>query len=219
MVISNGLNNKGGSIKIVLAIIIVLIVAAAIYLLLVKKPNTVVIQFEPSPTASLKPSFNASPTPTPTPDVTINWNIYENKDGGYSFKYPDVWNVVIHPTTEKGALFGPGAALSGSDGSVEPIGVLESGQVLKDFVKQYNLSIGSGSTSEIETIINGQPAIISILSTAGNESMEIKNASFQNNKQVFNISLVYHTNFTKYPADKEMLNSFDKLLTTFKFIQ
>lgn len=213
------MNQKGVS-KLALVVIIFLLIGAAAYLLS-RQPESVVIQSKstPTPAVSLKDTATAAPTPTPTPDVTVNWKTYTNKDGGYEFKYPAAWNVIFHPNTEKGALFGPGAALSGSDGSIEPVGMLEQGQSLKDFVKNFNQDIESGSDSETETVINGQNAVVSILSKAGEGNMEIKNVSFENNNNVFNISLLYHSDFAKYPADKAMLDTFNKLLTTFKFVK
>lgn len=209
------MNQKGVS-KLALVVIIFLLIGVIAYLL-GQKPESVVIQSKSTPIVTPKLTESVASTPTPTPDVTAKWKIYTNNDGGYEFKYPLSWNVVIHPNTEKGALFGPGAALSGSDGSIEPVGILEPGQSLKDFVKNFNQDIESGSTSETETDINGQAAIISILPKAG-EGMEIKNVSFENNTNVFNISLLYHSDFVKFPADKAMLDTFDKLLSTFKFI-
>ncbi len=204
-------------IKVLLPGIAVLVVGTMGYLLL-QEPESVVIQTKSSPIASLKASPSLAPSPSPSPDVTVNWEKYTNTDGGYEFRYPSAWNVVIHPNTEKGALFGPGAALSGSDGNIEPVGILEPGQSLKDFVKIFNQDIESGSVSETETVINGQPAIISILPKAGEGNMEIKNVSFQNNMNVFNISLLYHSDFAKFPADKAMMDTFNKFLSTFKFI-
>lgn len=206
-----------GIIKLILPGIAVLIVGAMAYLLL-QEPESVVIQTKSSPIASLKASPILVPSPSPSPDVTVNWEKYTNPDGGYEFKYPKAWNVVIHPNTEKGALFGPGAALSGSDGAIEPVGILEPGQSLQDFVKNFNQDIESGSSSETETVINGQPAVISILPKVGEGNMEIKNVSFENKTNVYNISLLYHADLAKFPADKAMLDTFNKLLTTFKFI-
>lgn len=218
MVISNGLNQKGIS-KLALVVIIFLLIGAIAYLLFGQKSEPVVIQSKPTPTVSPKASPSSAPTPTPTPDVTLSWKKYTNTDGGYEFKYPIAWNVVFHPNTEKGVLFGPGAALSDSNGSVEPVGILEPGQSLKDFVEKFNQDMESGATSEKETVINGQNAIVSILPKAGEGNMEIKIVSFENNKEVFNISLLYHADFAKHPADKAMLDTFNKLLSTFKFIK
>jgi len=201
--------------------VIIFLLAGVVAYLLGRQPESVVIQSKstPTPAVALKDTAVSAPTPTPTPDVTAAWETYTNSDGGYEFRYPAAWNVVIHPNTEKGALFGPGAALSGSDGSVEPAGILEPGQSLKDFVKKFNQDIESGSSSETETVFNGQAAIVSILPKSGEGNMEIKNASFENNNDVFNISLLYHADFAKYPADKAMLDTFNKLLTTFKFVK
>lgn len=214
------MNQKGVS-KLTLVVIIFLLAGAAAYLL-GRQPESVVIQSKSTPIPTDTPKSGATtaitPTPTPTPDVTLSWKTYTNKDGGYEFRYPAAWNVIFHPNTEKGALFGPGAALSGSDGSIEPVGILEPGQSLKDFVKNFNQDIESGSDSETEIIINGQTAIVSILPKAG-DGTEIKNVSFENKTNVFNISLLYHANLAKYPADKAMLDTFDKLLTTFKFTE
>ncbi len=199
--------------------IVLLFIAAIAYLLYGQKSESVVIQSKATPTATPKATVNLIPTPASTPDSTVNWQKYTNTDGGYEFKYPAAWNVVIHPNTEKGALFGPGAALSGSDGAIEPVGMLEPGQSLQDFVKNFNQDIESGASSETETVINGQPAVVSILPKSGEGNMEIKNISFENNKLVFNMSLLYHSDFAKFPADKAMLDTFNKLITTFKFIK
>lgn len=212
--------NQKGEIKLVLIGIIIIAIGATVYALLTQKPTSMVIQsslFTPAGTPKSNASPTITPTPISTPNIPADWKTYANEAGGYEFKYPSGWNVVFHPFAESGALFGPDAALSGSDGSVEPAGNLSSGQSLKNFVKENNLNIESGSTSETETVINGQTAIVSILPKAGTGNMESKMVSFERNQQVYNVSLIYRTNFSKYPADKIMLDNFNLMLSTFKF--
>ena len=147
------------------------------------------------------------------------WQTYRNEEGGYSFKYPNEWNVAINKFNSKNALFGPGATDESGIGGVEYEGELSSGQSLSGFVKKFNEGVESGSISETETIINGNDAVISILPKASLvDSMETKSVSFEKGDEVFNAYLTYKTNFDKYPEDKQNLTAFDQILSTFKFI-
>jgi hypothetical protein len=148
---------------------------------------------------------------------TVSWQTYQNKDGGYSFEYPKEWNAATNKYNSKNALFGPGATSESGYGGVEYIGTLSSGQSLKTFVKEFNLGIESGSISETATTINGQNVIINILPKASTEPTETKSVSFEKNGKVFNMYLTYKTNFTQYPEDKQRLDIFNQMLSTFKF--
>ncbi|MDD5547751.1 MAG: Ser-Thr-rich GPI-anchored membrane family protein [Candidatus Pacebacteria bacterium] len=148
-------------------------------------------------------------------DDHIN-STYINKEGGYSFEYPKEWNAEANKYNPKNALFGPGATNESGYGGVEFIGTLSSGQSLKDFVKEFNSRVESGSVSETEAEINEQNAVISILPKASMEPTEIKSVSFEKNGRVFNMYLMYKTDFAKYPEDKQRLDAFNKIISTFK---
>lgn len=91
-------------------------------------------------------------------------------------------------------------------------GLIVNEQFLKAFVKNFNKNIESGSTSEIEAVINGKQVVISILPKAGIDKSEAKVVSFENNGEVFNVYLVY--------GEKEQneIYIFNQMLATFKFI-
>ena len=152
-------------------------------------------------------------------DQTAGWQIYQNEDGGYSFKYPKEWNAVTNKYNSKNALFGPGATSESGYGGVEFNGTLLAGQSLKDFVKEFNSGVESDSISETETTINGQTVIISTLPKASIEPTETKSVSFEKDSKAFNMYLMYKTNFTQYPEDQQRLTIFNQMLSTFKFIE
>jgi hypothetical protein len=159
----------------------------------------------------------AASSTTPQTDIS-NWKTYQNEEGGYSFKYPNEWNVAINKFNPKNALFGPGATNESGIGGVEYIGVLSSGQSLSSFINEFNKGIESGSVSETETVINGNNAVISILPKASlAEPRETKSVSFEKDNKVFNTYLMYKTDLIKYPEDGQNLAIFDQILSTFKF--
>lgn len=65
----------------------------------VEKPSP---NSEAIPTKALQPtptSTISAPSPTPTTDPTADWEIYENKNYGFSLRYPD--NFKVHNLIEK----------------------------------------------------------------------------------------------------------------------
>lgn len=149
--------------------------------------------------------------------IITGWGSYTNEKGGYSFKYPKEWNAVTNKYNSKNTLFGPEATNESGHGGVEFQGTLLSDQSLKDFVKEFNKGVESGSVLETEETINGQNAIISILSKAALEPTQVKSVSFEKDGQVFNVYLVYKTDSTKYPEEEQILSVFDQILSTFQF--
>jgi len=182
-----------------LAILIILLVIVAIICLafwLCPKKETVLLQ-----------------------DETADWQTYKTEEGGYLFKYPKEWNAVTNKYNSKNVLFGPGATSESGYGGVEFYGTLSPGQSLNDFVKEFNLGVEAGSISETETTINGQIAIISILPKASTEPTEVKSVSFEKDGKIFNMYLMYKTNFTQYPEDEQRLTIFNQIISTFKFVE
>ena len=86
-------------------------------------------------------------------------------------------------------------------------------------MKEFNKGIESGSVSETAGIINGQSVIVSILPKAAIEPTESKSVSFEKNGEVFNVYLMYKTNFTQYSEDKQRLDTFNQILSTFQFTE
>jgi hypothetical protein len=154
----------------------------------------------------------------PPQDQAIDWQTYQNEEGGYSFEYPKEWNAVTNKYNPKDSLFGPGATSKSGYGGVEFYGTLLLGQSLNDFVKDLNSVVEAGSTSETATTINGQAVVISIMPKASTEPTETKSVSFEKDGKVFNMYLMYKTNFTQYPEDKQRLIIFNQMLSTFRFI-
>ncbi|MFH1245566.1 MAG: MliC family protein, partial [Candidatus Omnitrophota bacterium] len=152
-------------------------------------------------------------------DETAGWQTYQNEEEGYLFKYPKEWKAVTNKYNSKNALFGPGATSESGYGGVEFNGALSAGQSLKDFVKEFNSGVESGSVSETATTVNGQAVIVSILPKAATEPIETKSVSFEKDGKVFNMYLMYKTNFTQYPEDEQRLTVFNQMLSTFKFIK
>ena len=149
---------------------------------------------------------------------TSGWKTYKNINEGYSFEYPEEWNVITNKYNPKNTLFGPGATNESGYGGVEFSGTLSHGQSLADFVKKMNLGIEGGSVSETETVINNQSAVISFLPKASIEPTEIESVSFEKDGKVFNIYLEYKTNFTLYRDDEKRLDIFNKILSTFSLL-
>jgi len=152
-------------------------------------------------------------------DKTADWKTYKNEEGGYMLKYPKEWNAVTSKYNSKNAFFGPGATSESGYGGVEYVGNLSPGQSLLDFVKEFNRAVEAGSVSETETTINEESVVISILPKAAIEPTEVKNVSFEKNGEVFNVYLMYKTDFTKYPEDKQRLDIFNQMLSTFRFLK
>lgn len=159
------------------------------------------------------PSYQGSQT-----DETVGWKTYTNEEGGYLFKYPKEWNAATNKYNSENALFGPGATGESGYGGVEYVGTLLPGQSLQDFVKKFNKGIEAGSISETTVIINEQNAVISILPKAATEPTEVKSVSFEVDGKVFNVYLMYKTNFVRYEEDGQRLAIFNQILTTFKFL-
>lgn len=149
----------------------------------------------------------------------LAWQTYQNETGGYSFQYPKEWNAATSKYDLEDALFGPGATPESGYGGVEVMGNLSAGQSIGDFVRQFNLGIEGGSVSETETTINNRKAVVSILPKAALEPIEVKSVSFENNGKVFNMYLVYKTDFTQHPQDRQRLDTFNQMLLTFDFLR
>jgi hypothetical protein len=156
---------------------------------------------------------------TTVKDKTVDWQTYQNKEGGYLFKYPKEWSAETNKYNSKNALFGPGATSESGYGGIEFSGTLLVGQSLKDFVKEFNKGLESGSISETEATVSGRVIVISILPKAATEPTETKSVSFEKDGKVFNMYLMYKTDFTKYPDDEKRLTIFNQMLSTFKFIE
>ncbi|HEX8974215.1 MAG TPA: hypothetical protein VF817_01875 [Patescibacteria group bacterium] len=155
-------------------------------------------------------------------DETANWQTYRNDKYGFEFSYPKEWSVALNnlPSSSSHVLnFGSQATFESGEGGMDYLGVLPKGKTLKDFVKNVNLGIEVGSASETETTINNQNVIISIMPHSGISKTESKIVTFKNdrNDKIFNIYLMYHVDFDKYPNDKILLDKFNKLINTFKF--
>jgi hypothetical protein len=148
---------------------------------------------------------------------TFDWGVYINNEEGYTFKYPKDWNSTTNKYNSKNSLFGPEATNESGHGGVEFLGNLSSDQSLKDFIKEFNSGIEGGSITETETLINNKNVIVSILPKASIEPIEIKSVSFEKDGKVFNMYLIYKTDFAQYPEDKDRLNTFNHMLSTFDF--
>lgn len=160
-----------------------------------------------------------APSSTTAGVDTAGWQTYQNEEGGYSFKYPTEWSAATNKYNSKNALFGPGATDESGVGGVEYTGTLSSGQPLSNFTKEFNKNVEAGSISETETVIGGNNAVISILPKASLAGpTETKSVDFEKNGRVFNVYLMYKTDFVKYPEAKEELVAFDQILSTFKFV-
>jgi hypothetical protein len=146
----------------------------------------------------------------PEPAVTSTQKSYTNEVFGYQFNYPDTWQAATNKFDPGNALFGPGATSESGNGGVELMGELKPGQSLSGFIREYNMGLESGSTSETEATINGQSVIVSIL--PGPSDRETKSVAFLNRVQVFNVYLGYR------PAEKDGLAAgFDQILNSFQF--
>ncbi|MFA5386266.1 MAG: hypothetical protein WC297_01120 [Candidatus Paceibacterota bacterium] len=214
--------------KRIIILIIVLIIAGGVggYLYIKNKNNFIACTQEAKQCSDgsyvgrtgPKCEFASCQSVSTSTDVTANWKIYKNTEGGYLFKYPTEWNAITNKYNSKNSLFGPGATNESGYGGVEFTGVISFGQSLKDFVRTFNLGVEGGSASETEATINGQTVIISILPKAATEPTEAKSVSFENNGKVFNMYLMYKTNFIQYPEDGQRLNIFNQMLSTFNFL-
>ena len=147
---------------------------------------------------------------------TADWETYTNENAEYSFQYPKDWNAATNKYNSKNALFGPGATDESGYGGVEYVGKLSANKSLINFVNDFNSKVEGYSGSESEyASINGD-VVISTLVKASLEPTRVKIVSFEKNGNVFNMYLVYKTNFTQYPEDEQRLNVFNQMVFTFK---
>jgi len=194
-------------------IIIAIILAGLVgYFAIVRKPET---PFPAQAPPLTDQSEESTIKPPATQDKITNWKIYRNEEGKYLFRYPKEWNVAVSERNPKNVRFGPEATSKSGHGGVEYVGKLLPNQSLKDFVKELNKGIEAGSISETEAVINGKKVIISILPKMG--SAETKVVSFKKGGEVFNVYLMYYSDFAEHPESKQMLSIFNQLLSTFEF--
>ncbi len=139
---------------------------------------------------------------------------YSNSTAGYEYKYPKDWNAETSTFNSQNSFFGPDAKSNSGIGGVEFVGTVSPSQSIRDFVKDLNLSISAGSTSETETTINGQKVVVSILPGTGGPSREVKIVSFQNGNKIYNAYVNYQTEDSK---KDDLIKKFDNLTKTFKF--
>lgn len=153
-------------------------------------------------------------TPTPTPkDETADWKTYKNEEYAYEIKYPKDWfiytqsplDVFIQPTKEEpGSIPGPHA--DAFELKVKPVAsnltLLQAIQWRLDEIKkagidftQENAKIGGNNGLKIKTVCEGVGC--------GVPEWFIINSSY-----------LYHFN-----SNLGYSNIFDKMLSTFKFIE
>jgi hypothetical protein len=174
--------------------------------------------YESVPEASLVANESTSFTIESLRPVSDTWRTYETEKGGYSFRYPNDWNASVVQNNPKNALFGPGATDESGYGGVEFVGTLAKNQTLKSFVQKFNAGVESGSISEVVDTMGGQEVIISMMPKASlTEPLVTKIVSFENERKVFNVYMMYKTNLAQNPEDAQRLEGFNELLKTFSF--
>ena len=82
------------SLKLIIGIIIFLLLAGgAAASFTIFKPQIVSLVTKPTPTILPTPSPSVIPTSRDPVSPTANWKIYENKEYGFSLKYPQNWQL------------------------------------------------------------------------------------------------------------------------------
>lgn len=214
-------------------IIIVLIALTAIGVYFLGTKNILEL-----PTFPLSPTL--SPSPTSTPDPTANWKIYTSSEFGFTFKYPQDWDVKKEtpeivkyrefgsPDFESGKMFG-GCDLyiqnTRQPSTVIALDIIEpevDGVFCWSAGHFYDYSKRTISTLE-------KPATIGVMKwkvvdkyakTPGGQLVtpEWKGDMFQifsefaKNRHDFTLALVYNTK-----QDTQAEKTFDQILSTFKF--
>lgn len=164
----------------------------------------------------LQTTNSLAPTPTETPiqDETANWKTYENKEYGYSFRYPNNWK--IEDLSPNGKLQ-----------SVLVRGFLEKTQnntsvmvrVENKNTTCFPTDIKCYSQNELETYESGGNnglLVDSFLPAPGGQdtSQKLRVVFFENNNLLYSLS--------QQRAAKDegiLLKQFDQILSTFKFFE
>lgn len=177
------------------------------------------------------PTTAILPTPTPTPDETADWKTYTNSKYGFSFKYPQEWNIGI-PSFE---------GFEGKD---------ESNKTL------FRADITNSSDFKNNALLSGEKKILNIsVSVWNNESARSFNSVLEewdnfdhpykiDTESIKEINQIKWTRreltnthpsalsriefaalngkylfvVTAAPRDSTIINSADQILSTFKFL-
>lgn len=144
-----------------------------------------------------KPIIVSSPSPVPpeTVDSTANWKTYTNTQYGFSFKYPE--NGVIKDANYTGSL--SSVVLSNTD-NID----------ITFYVNKDDYAFTGLDKSPINTKVGGINASLVSVPTGQNPAQEL--VLIKNNDLYYTIQFVWGED-----TNKELLDTFNQILSTFKF--
>lgn len=184
-------NSKSSKIiPICLGIVVVLVVAIGAYLLGSKQSQLVV-----------QNSVQITPIPTLTPDPTANWKTYANTKYTYLLKYPATWNVVTDYVAEGDFI------IQSSKG--ELVDVIGQANPQKLTIQEWLKQNWPNDTVE-ETVVGGKTAL-------KNQQKREYYISYSND--TFIIISYDNCRGMGCGVGKLEADTFDQILSTFKFIQ
>ncbi len=149
--------------------------------------------------------------PSPTPDITANWKTYNNAAANYTVNYPPNLAILKCPNEEDQLYFvtysqqDPMIALTCARDGRYPLEIIfsKSPITLKD--NRYAVSKES----------------INIDNTIGTKYTSSAKPNFEGQGETWFIDVIFSKNGIYYDAylrDKNLLTTFDQILSTFKFI-
>lgn len=141
----------------------------------------------------------STPTPIATTDPTASWKTFTHPTNKYQFKYPSEWTTAINEKAKAGVLFGPNASSSSGIGGVE---VREINIEPQDFYKLTESKVIESTPYSINGINGYKYTYSNIMVSHG---FVFKNTD----------GLIY--NIYINTDDKQNLEIFDQILSTFKF--
>lgn len=215
---SNELRPKSKLAKYLIGLVILGAVGYGIYYLKTQKSN-VKSQNDNSKVKNVETPTTPVATPTPitqqpiattTPDPTADWKTYENKDYGFSFKYPRDWeyNVVSNKQVELNKI-GKRLVVEGSD--MYTIGLFISNG-MEDSIDGLYTDLIADTPKEAQATIN--KSVINSYSVVIVDTYLQIQTYFLKNKISYSFVIPKVMSTSEFNESKSI---YDQILSTFKF--
>ncbi|PJE68787.1 hypothetical protein COU96_02965 [Candidatus Shapirobacteria bacterium CG10_big_fil_rev_8_21_14_0_10_38_14] len=197
------------------------IVIAGLILLGLAVANWWVFVFNPQPPAPIPAVPTVMPTPellvTPTPDATADWQIYTDRQYGFSIKYPQNWEI------EKTNPNPPDLAVKvyPERWAGQQLPWATSANIIVDSSSQAKDEFGKLKNKEKRTILDNE---VEEIVFAGNNCLEVTSklpdaGGFGPQILCLKSNLVYQLQvFSLYPPKKEKELA-EQILLTFSFLR
>lgn len=167
----------------------------------------------------------AQPTPTPvvvatpTPDLTANWKTYTDTKYGYSIKYPQGWYTYDGVVADYDLRSGENKTLSRSREhlTIQTV-VWDNPSKLSTEVYISQLDSGPDAPRVVATEKVTVGGVVGIKRIENRYSITDPTTSIQPTVVVYFAHGDKTFILSAYPEDSVLINSFDQILSTFKFI-